>query len=177
MCIPRLLDDIHPFITLTLLICPQLQRLLSIMTKHDEEVVLSRQEEREKLFPYMNQRAGISTTGLVHCADSLMMTWFGCSFEILATTNQADRTIAYNCISYLYSFIAQIHPKSVPQTRHFGRRAHRQGDRLAEGGWLHKHDVLIELNHLICGSRPHQCLIVTIKQSVLCLSLIMSNFF
>lgn len=49
MCIPGLLDGLHPFIALTLLLCPQFQRFLSIVTKDDEEVVLKREKiKREK---------------------------------------------------------------------------------------------------------------------------------
>lgn len=48
MCVPGLLDCFHPFVALTLLFCPQLQRLLSIVTKHNKEVMLKREREREK---------------------------------------------------------------------------------------------------------------------------------
>lgn len=42
-CVPRLLDDLHPLVAVALLLRSQLQRLLSIVTKHDEEVVLRRE--------------------------------------------------------------------------------------------------------------------------------------
>ena len=92
MCIPGLLDGLYPFITLRLLLCPQLQRFLSIMTKHDEEVVLMREKKikREKLFscvtlgPKHSQHYGWVMSAL----SSNSTGCFGCSFEKFTTANQ-----------------------------------------------------------------------------------------
>lgn len=46
MCVPCLLDGLHPFVALTLFLGPQLQRLLSIVTKHNQEVVLKNKERK-----------------------------------------------------------------------------------------------------------------------------------
>lgn len=72
--VPRLLDGLHPFIALTLLLGPQLQRLLSIMAKHNEEVVLRRQrQKREKLFIFVTLRPNTSTSPLISCTNSLAL--------------------------------------------------------------------------------------------------------
>lgn len=47
-CVPRLLDGLHPLVAVTLLLGSQLQRLLSIVTKYDEEVVLKRQKQSRR---------------------------------------------------------------------------------------------------------------------------------
>lgn len=41
-CVPGLLDGLHPFVALALLLGAQLQGLLSVVAEHDEEVVLRR---------------------------------------------------------------------------------------------------------------------------------------
>lgn len=76
MCVPRLLNGLHPFIALNLLICPELQRLLPIMAKHDEEVVLIRekQREKEKLFIFVNLKLNTLTTPHGHLCQKSRFT-------------------------------------------------------------------------------------------------------
>ncbi len=98
MCVPRLLDGLHPFITLTLLLRPQLQRLLSIVTKHDEEVVLKREKiKREKLFISVTPRPNTSTTVSLYSTRC-----FGCSADMLAAANQTYGTDIWKHCSQLH---------------------------------------------------------------------------
>lgn len=45
--VPRLLDGLHPLVAVALLLGAQLQGLLSVVTKDDQEVVLRRQKGKQ----------------------------------------------------------------------------------------------------------------------------------
>lgn len=63
-CVPRLLDDLHPLVAVALLLGSQLQRLLSIVTKHDEEVVLRREREIRQERRIKGSQDGTNTLSL-----------------------------------------------------------------------------------------------------------------
>lgn len=134
VCIPGLLDGLHPFITLTLLLCPQLQRFLSIMTKHDKEVVLRREKDRERKAAYI---CDPETKHIFQHHHSSV----GCSFEMLATANQtygADIWKRHFQIHLLFSCPDSSHIKfHSPYMNRAECTQTRAGDRTGEGGSTH----------------------------------------
>lgn len=121
LCVPRLLDSLHPFVALALLLRPQLQRLLSIVTEHDEEVVLkveTQKREREKtLFLCTTPSSNSSTTPLPIGANHLTlqhkMFWLLLGDARHSSSTHMAQTygnIAFNYICFSHSFHAQIPP-------------------------------------------------------------------
>lgn len=166
--VPRLLDGLHPFVALTLLLRPQFQRLLSIMTKHDEEVVLRRDKHRKNssyLWPWdqtcVQHRSSVAPTlalqKLLHCD------WEPQPIRHMAPTYG---NIAFNCICWSRSSLSQIHPISC-----FTRLPCTQTGRVRQDGGragastqttsLYAH--WIKTSSLVYASPLHQPLIITIN--------------
>lgn len=157
MCVPRLLDGLHPFIALTLLLSPQLQRLLSIVTKHEKEVVLKRERWRGKkslfLWPW-DQTHPQHHSSVVPTLSLYSTRCFGCSFEMLATANKTYGTNICTVFAFHALFLPRFTPYKVPQTIREASRARRQRewDEMGEGGWLDTDDMsysLTEIKHRV----------------------------
>lgn len=90
--VPGLLDGLHPLVALTLLLGPQLQRLLPVVTEHNEEVVLGRHREKKReqkrTFALVTLTPHTQLTPLVGGADALtshrMFFFFLFSFLVVA---------------------------------------------------------------------------------------------
>lgn len=112
MCVPCLLDGLHPFVALTLFLGPQLQRLLSIVTKHNEEVVL-KNKERQAVYVCDPEPLNTLTTPWRNChflAGDVLVAPARCWPPLIRHMAQTYGNIAFNCICFSRSFLAQIRP-------------------------------------------------------------------
>lgn len=138
--VPRLLDGLHPFIALILLLGPQLQRLLSIVAKYNEEVVLSRQrEKRDKVFTFVTLRPNTATSLLVSCTNSLILLKMllvaplRCWPQLIRHMAQTYGCIAFKCICFSHIFLAQIYLILTSREPYMRQAEHT--DIESETGW------------------------------------------
>lgn len=163
VCLPGLLDRLNPFIALALLLCSQLQRFLSIMTKHDEEVVLQR--KRENWFRFCDPEKKTDSPSPAVSLYSTMLFWL----PIWDATVTANQTYATDIWKRCFS-CPVIHPAKSSTGLIWTEQSSTQTE--WETGWgrvggsTHMTELFAHWNktsNLVCVSLLHQPIIITIN--------------